>query len=129
MKTRKLDHETLARNLGSTVRGRVAAGAGYFGALQVAEEVRRRFTKPAGGGRARDPRWTTKRLMPVRAETLARLEVLAREVSRLVQHRVEPLQVAAVLVERHLAHMNARMLAQAIASAGPDMPPEPKPRA
>ncbi len=117
MKARKLDHKALARRLGSTVRGKVAAEAGYFGAVQVAEEVRRRFSTPAGGGRARDPRWTTKRLLPVRPETLARLEVLARRVSRLVHHRVEPLQIAAVLVERDLAHLNAKELADAVTVA------------
>jgi len=79
-----------------------------------------RFTKPIGGGRARDPRWTTKRLLPVRQETLAQLEVLARKVSRLVHHRVEPLQIAAVLVERNLAHLNAKELAQAVANAERD---------
>lgn len=36
-----LDHARLARNLGATIVGRVSAGAGYFGALQTAEEVRR----------------------------------------------------------------------------------------
>lgn len=118
MKARKLDHEKLANNLGSRVLGKVAVGPGYFGALQVAEEVRRRFKPLAGGGRARDPRWTTKRLMPVRAETLIRLQALSEEVSRLVQHRVEPLQIAAVLIERDLEHFTDRELAQAVAHAG-----------
>jgi len=112
---RKLNHEELARNLGSRVRGRVAAGPGFFGALQLAEEVRRRFKAPPGGGRARDPRWTTKRLMPVRPETLSRLVALAEQVSRLVQHRVEPLQVAAVLVERDLEAFSDKELAHAVA--------------
>lgn len=79
MKARKLDHEALTRNLGSKVRGTVAARAGFFGALHVAEEVRRRFKAPAGGGRARDPRWTTKRLMPVRPQTMTRLAALAEQ--------------------------------------------------
>ena len=117
MKARRLDHDALARNLGSTVLGKATAGSGYFGALQVAEEVRGRFTKPVGGGRARDPLWTTKRLLPVKQETLAQLEVLARKVSRLVHHRVEPLQIAAVLVERNLARLNVKEMAQAVTSA------------
>ncbi len=102
MKPRKLDHARLSRNMGSTIRGRASAKAGFFGALQLAESVRRRFRAPKGGGRARDRAWTLKRLIPVRPETLARLEKLAAEVSELVDHRVEPLQVAAVLIERDL---------------------------
>jgi hypothetical protein len=58
--------------------------------------------------------------MPVRRETLARLEMLAREVSRIVHHRVEPLQVAAVLVERNLERLSDRELVQAVARAGRD---------
>ena len=54
MKRPALDQKELARNLRSKVRGRVAARPGYFGALQLAEEVRRRFKPPADGGRARD---------------------------------------------------------------------------
>jgi hypothetical protein len=41
MKTAKIDHARLAKNLGATRVGRVTAGAGYFGALQTVEEVRR----------------------------------------------------------------------------------------
>jgi hypothetical protein len=106
MKSKTIDHRRLARNLGSTIRGRVEAGSGYFGALQVAEEVRRRFRRPLGGGRARDPRWTEKRLLPVRPETLTRLARLADRVSEVVEHRVDPLQVAALLVERDLERMS-----------------------
>ena len=42
MKRKRLDQSRLSRNLGSTIRGVVKAPAGYFGALHVAEEVRRR---------------------------------------------------------------------------------------
>lgn len=118
MKGRRLDQRELARNLGSRVRGRVGVRPGYFGALQLAEEVRLRFKPPAGGGRSRDPEWTTKRLMPVRPETLTRLEALAEKVSRLVHHRVEPLQVAALLVERNLENFTDQELARAVAAGG-----------
>jgi hypothetical protein len=50
---------------------------------------------------------------------LARLEKLAHEVSDLVEYRVEPLQVAAVLIERDLEHMSEEELVEAVASAGP----------
>ena len=43
MKRSKISHSRLARNLGSRVSGHVRAGAGYFGALQLAEDVRRKF--------------------------------------------------------------------------------------
>jgi hypothetical protein len=113
----KISHARLARNLGSLVSGRVRAGAGYFGALQVAEEVRRRFKPAVGGGRARDPQWTLKRLMPVRPETLARLQAVADQVSEIVEFRVEPLQVAALLVERDLDRLDDREVIEAVTSA------------
>lgn len=123
MKPRKLDHARLSRNLGSKIRGRAPARAGYFGALQLAESVRRRFRPPKGGGRARDRGWTMKRLIPVRPETLARLERLAAEVSALVDHRVDPLQVAALLIERDLESLSEEELVEAAASAGPRQSP------
>lgn len=77
--------------------------SGYFGAIELAAEVRRRFQAPTGGGRATDPGWTARRLIPMRSGTLARLEELAKEVSRYATRRVEPLQLAALIIERHLA--------------------------
>lgn len=53
----------------------------------------------------------------MKQETLAQLGVLARKVSRLVHHRVEPLQIAAVIVERDLARMNAEEMARAVTRA------------
>ncbi|HEY8150042.1 MAG TPA: hypothetical protein VIK51_14140 [Vicinamibacteria bacterium] len=117
MKRSKLSHARLAKNLGSRVAGSVRAGAGYFGALQVAEDVRRRFKAAPRGGRARDPEWTQKRLLPFRPETLARLQTLAARVSEIVEFRVEPLQVAALLVERDLERLDDRDVVEAVASA------------
>lgn len=102
----KISHAQLAKNLRSRISGRVRPNAGYFGALQVAEDVRRRFKPAVGGGRGRDPEWTLKRLMPVRAETLTRLQALAARVSEIVEFRVEPLQVAALLVDRDLDRLD-----------------------
>jgi hypothetical protein len=113
----KISHARLARNLGSRVSGHARAGAGYFGALQVAEEVRRRFRSAPGGGRARDPEWTQKRLLPFRPETLARLQVLSARVSAIVEFRVEPLQIAALLVERDLDRLDDREVVEAVTSA------------
>lgn len=103
MKRRRIDQAKLARNLGSKPKGTIAAKPGYLAAVQLAHEVRRRFKTPTTGGRGRDPGWTAKRLMPVRRETLTRLQELARAVSQIVDYRVEPLQVAALIVERNLA--------------------------
>ena len=63
----------------------------------------RRFKCPASGGRATDPGWTAKRLIPMRPDTLARLQQLAAEVSRSARARVEALQLAALIIECHLA--------------------------
>jgi hypothetical protein len=41
--------------------------------------------------------------------------VLARRVSGLVHHRVEPLQLAAILVERELERLSDQELAQGLA--------------
>lgn len=113
----KISHARLARNLGSRVSGHPRADAGYFGALQVAEEVRRRFKSAPAGGRARDPEWTEKRLLPVRPETLTRLQELSVRVSEIVEFRVEPLQIAALLVERDLDRLDDREVVEAVTSA------------
>src|SRR3982751_432009 len=117
MPREKISHAQLAKNLRSRIAGRVRPRAGYFGALQVAEDVRRRFKPAVGGGRGRDPEWTLKRLMPVRPETLARLQALAAEVGEIVEFRVDPLQVAALLVERDLDRLDAREVVAAVTSA------------
>lgn len=117
MKPKKLDQRQLSVNLRSKIRGRLTAKAGYYGALQLAESVTSSFRAPAGGGRARDRRWTMKRLIHVRPETLARLEKLAEAVSDLADYRVEALQVAALLIERDLDVWSDGDLVQAAASA------------
>ena len=118
MKRRALDHAKLARNLGSQPRGRVSAKSGYFGALELAAEVRRRFKSPASGGRATDRHWTAKRLVPVRPDTLARLEALATEVSALARYRVEPLQLAAILIEHNLDQVSKAQMIEALSGSG-----------
>ena len=113
----KISHVRLARNLRSRVSGRARAGAGYFAALQVAEEVRRRFKSAPSGGRARDPEWTQKRLLPIRPETLTRLQELSARVSEIVEFRVEPLQIAALLVERDLDRLDDREVVAVVTSS------------
>ena len=95
----KLDMDKIARGLGAERRGAVKAGGGYFGAVQLGAEVEARFRVPPGGGRATDPAWTERRLVPMDAATLEKLEALAGEVARRGV-AVGPLQVAALLLQQ-----------------------------
>ena len=108
VKRRKVARARLVRNVGSAEGSGVQPKSGGFDAPQLAAEVRRRFHPPAGGGRATDPGWTAKRLIPMRPDTLARLEELAKEVSRRAKRRVESLQLAALIIESHLAPRRAQ---------------------
>jgi hypothetical protein len=119
VKRRALDHEKLARKLGAQARGRVSAKSGYFGALELAAEVSQRFKSPAGGGRATDPRWTVKRLIPMRPDTLRRLQEVADEVSRRLKRRVEPLQLAAILIECHMTPGDQTQRTESLLRGGP----------
>jgi hypothetical protein len=89
-----LDMERIAKELGAERRGKISAGGGYFGALQLAAEVSARFRVPEGGGRATDPSWSEQRLVRLSPKTLAQLERLAE------QAHASPMQVAALLLER-----------------------------
>ena len=89
-----LDLERIAKELGAERRGQVSPGGGYFGALQLAAEVRARFRVPEGGGRATDPSWSEQRLVRLTPKTLEHLEQLAE------QAHASPMQVAALLLER-----------------------------
>jgi hypothetical protein len=55
--------------------------------------------------------------MPVRPETLTRLQALAVQVSEIVEFRVEPLQIAALLVERDLDRLDDQEVVEAVTSA------------
>ena len=89
-----LDMERIAKELGAERRGKVSAGGGYFGALQLAAEVAARFRVPEGGGRPTDPSWIEQRLIRLSPQTLERLKELAE------QTHASPMQVAAMLLER-----------------------------
>ncbi len=98
----KLDMSKIAKGLGAERRGKLSARGGYFGAIQLAAEVQARFRIPTGGGRATDPLWTERRLVPLAPSTLARLEHLARRMGKKQSVHIEPMQVAALLLERTL---------------------------
>jgi hypothetical protein len=80
-------------------RGKVEAGGGYFGAMQLLTEIEVRFRVPSGGGRPTDPRWSERPLLPLAPKTLKKLEEMAAKVR---EHgvNVEPMQLAALLIER-----------------------------
>jgi len=105
MKSR-LDMNKIARGLGAVRRGSVSASSGYFGARQLLAEIQTRFRVPAGGGRATDPGWTERRLVPLAPRTLKRLEAITRGVKARRGLNVEPMQLAALLLEKTTEQLN-----------------------
>src|SRR3990172_440750 len=99
MKTR-LNMARIAKGLGAKRRGKVTASGGYFGAMQLLADIEARFRVPAGGGRPTDPRWTERRLVPLAPRTLERLEELAARVREHGGVSLEPMQLAALLLEK-----------------------------
>ena len=96
----QLDMDRIAKGLGAQRRGKVVASGGYFGAIELAADLAARLRVPSSGGRATDPTWTERRLVPLAPRTLKRLEALAAKVRQHSGARVEPMQLAALLLER-----------------------------
>ena len=63
-------------------------------------DVEATFRVPVGGGRPTDPRWTERRLVPLAPETLERLEKITSRVREHGGVNVEPMQLAALLLEK-----------------------------
>jgi len=99
MKT-QLDMNRIARGLGAEQRGKVNAAGGYFGAMQLLADIEARFRVPTGGGRPTDPNWTERRLVPLTPRTLKRLEELTTKVRSKSGVSIEPMQLAALLLEK-----------------------------
>lgn len=97
---RRLDLERIAKGLAAQRKGKVSATGGYFGAVQLLADIQARFRVPAGGGRPTDPRWTERRLIPLAPRTLERLEELTTRVREHSNVNVEPMQLAALLLEK-----------------------------
>jgi hypothetical protein len=95
-----LDMDKIAAALGATRRGKVSVTGGYFGAMQLQADIAARFRVPVGGGRATDPRWTERRLVPLAPRTLERLEAITASVREHDGVKVEPMQLAALLLEK-----------------------------
>ncbi len=113
----RIDIDKIARGLGAKRRGKVRAGGGYFGAMQLVAEVQGRFRVPEGGGRATDPSWTERRLVPLAEQTLRRLEQIAHSIEVKRNVHVEPMQVAALLLENITKNLADEEAAQIVESA------------
>lgn len=99
MKTR-LDMDKIAKALGAQRRGGVTAPGGYFGAMQLVADIKARFRIASGGGRPTNPAWTERRLLPLAPRTLKKLEEISAKVREHGGTNVEPMQLAALLLEK-----------------------------
>ena len=80
--------------------GEVSAAGGCFGAMQLVADIEARFRVPTGGGRPTDPGWSERRLVPFAPQTLRHLEKLSASVRERGGVRIEPMQLAALPLER-----------------------------
>jgi len=101
-----LDMNKIALGLRAERKGHVSAGGGYFGAMQLLAEIEARFRVPVGGGRATDPEWTERRLVPLAPRTIKRLEAMTEGVKARSGVSVEPMQLAALLLEKTTEQIN-----------------------
>jgi hypothetical protein len=115
MSKRRVDTDKIAKGLGAKKRGKVYSTGGYPGAAQLAAEVRERFRVPDGGGRPTDPSWSDKRLVPVAPRTLERLQRIAKRLKEETGVRVEPMQLAAILLETTADQIEAEDLERLVA--------------
>ena len=102
----RLDMNKIARGLRAERKGKVFAGGGYFGAMQLFADIETRFRVPAGGGRATDPDWTERRLIPLAPRTLKRLEAITDSIKTRSGVSVEPMQLAGLLLEKTAEQLN-----------------------
>src|SRR5260370_41201201 len=105
MKT-QLDMDKIAKGLGAERGGRIRASGGYFGAMQLLADIEERFRVPSGGGRPTDPRWAERRLVPLAPRTLERLEAMTERVREHSGVNVEPMQLAALLLEKTIEQLS-----------------------
>ena len=103
---KQLDMNKIAKGLRAHRRGRTIASGGYFGAMQLLADMEARFRVPPGGGRPTDPSWTERRLVPLAPRTLKRLEEIAAQVREHGGANLEPMQLAALLLEKTTERMS-----------------------
>jgi len=104
----RLDMNKIARGLGAERLGKITASGGYFGAVELAAEIEARFRVPPTGGRPTDASWTERRLVPLAPLTLKRLEAIARNIGAHERVRIEPMQLAALLLEKKTEEVSER---------------------
>ncbi len=63
---------------------------------------------PQGGGRATDPHWTERRLVPLAPETLTRLGQIAKKLHEERGIVIGPLQLAGLLLEQATGQVDER---------------------
>jgi hypothetical protein len=103
---RGLNRDKIAKALGAERQGRVSATGGYFGAMQLLADIEARFRVPPGGGRATDPEWTERRLVPLAPRTLKRLEELAARIREQGHVTIEPMHLAGILLEKTMEQVS-----------------------
>lgn len=111
-----LDMDKIARGLGADRLGKVDSAGGYFGAVRLLADLETRFRVPSGGGRPTDPRWTERRLVPLAPRTLERLEKLSALVREDRGLSVEPMQLAALLIEQTTEQLSAADVSRRVRS-------------
>jgi hypothetical protein len=67
--------------------------------MQLRPDIEGRFHVSAGGGRPTHPQWTERRFLPLAPRTLERLEAITARIRKHGGVNVEPMQLAAVLLE------------------------------
>ena len=77
-------------------------------AILLWAEIENRLLVPYGGGRPTDPRWTERRLIPLTNATLRRLEEITTKIRRYRRRSVQPMQLAALLLERATEQLDDR---------------------
>jgi hypothetical protein len=97
---KQLDMNKIAKGLRARRSGRASAEGGYFGAMELLADMEARFRIPPGGGRPTDPSWTERRLVPLAPRTLKRLDEIAAKVRERGGAKLEPMQLAALILEK-----------------------------
>ena len=114
---KQLDGDKIAKALGAERRGKVQTAPGFFGAMQLLADVEARFRTPRRGGRPTDPRWTERRLDPLAPRTLKRLEEIAAKVKGRGAVSLEPMQLAALLLEKSTEQLSGEEAEELVGTA------------
>ena len=85
-------------------------------------EIENHLLVPEGGGRPTDPRWTTRRLIPLAPDTLRRLEAITATIRRHRGRNVQPMQLAALLLAKATEQIDQRKIELLIGRGGVTFP-------